>query len=280
MKPNFLFLGPDKAGSSWLYANFLAHPDIFVASAKDLYFFDRYYHLGWPWYEAQFAGAVGQSAIGEISHDYLFSALAAERISRELPGVKLLVSLREPVDRTFSHYLYLRRSGLTTLDFDTAVRQIPELLNKSRYAKHLRMYLTLFDPHQLHVAWFDQLRCDPLAYLNGILDFLGVSPVASLPVEKPLRAAAAARNVLASRVAKTGANLARSMGFARTVGVLKNHSLIVQMLYREYHADDKPVMTAEARKRVADALDSDVRALERLLGISLPNWPDAGGKAI
>lgn len=55
--PNFLYIGPDKAGSSWLHEVLIQHPEVFLSEAKDLYFFDRYYDRGMAWYASQFRRA-------------------------------------------------------------------------------------------------------------------------------------------------------------------------------------------------------------------------------
>ena len=84
MKPNFLFIGPDKTGSSWLYQILRGHPECHVPELKDIYFFDRFYARGLDWYLSLFdSAAPGARAVGELSHDYLFSPAAAERIAKE-----------------------------------------------------------------------------------------------------------------------------------------------------------------------------------------------------
>jgi len=113
-KPDFLYIGPDKSGSTWLYSILNAHPQCFVPVLKDIYFFDRYYDKGWNWYSAFFEQTPKNVNVrGELSHDYLFSKLAAERIKSDLPSIKLLSILRNPVDRAYSHYLYLLTTGIT-----------------------------------------------------------------------------------------------------------------------------------------------------------------------
>src|SRR5262245_9286020 len=144
-RPDFLFIGPDKCGSSWLYELLRQHPACFVPVAKDLYFFDRHFARGWEWYQRQFAGApAGCRAIGELSHDYLFSREAPARIAAGLPGVKLVTILREPVERSFSHYLYLVRTGRTRSPFAQALREFPELTRNSLYAHHLQAWFERF----------------------------------------------------------------------------------------------------------------------------------------
>lgn len=273
--PNFLFIGPDKAGSSWLYEALRRVEGVFVAPAKDLYYFDRYYHLGEEWYSMQFQGAEGGGAIGEISHDYLFSLEAARRIHSDIPDVRLIVSLREPISRTFSHYLYLRRSGLTKLAFADALDEWPELIEKSSYGKYLKIYFELFPREQIHVAWFEQLVDEPVEYLNGILRFLSVPLVDSDPVAGSVRPASTARSVLLARFAKAGAQAARDFGMARLVSSIKHSRLVSSLLYQEFKPEERPRMTADERIKTADLLRDDVRLLESVVGKKLPTWPAA-----
>src|SRR5688572_24495864 len=73
-RPSFLFIGPDRAGSTWLYETLSRHKQAYMPNVKEFFFFDRYYHRGWRWYESYFKNAdQGSRVIGEISHDYLFS---------------------------------------------------------------------------------------------------------------------------------------------------------------------------------------------------------------
>ena len=65
--PNLIYIGPDKAASTWFFQLFRAHPDIFVTPAKDLYFFDRYFEKGMDWYLQQFEGGEGHQIVAEIS---------------------------------------------------------------------------------------------------------------------------------------------------------------------------------------------------------------------
>src|SRR6187549_648202 len=112
--PNFLHIGPGKAGSTWLHETLLVHPEVYLNEAKDLYFFSRYYDRGVAWYQEQFQRATPDHVVvGEVSPDYLGSPEAPERIRETLgPNVQLMVTLREPAKRAFSAYLYARKHGL------------------------------------------------------------------------------------------------------------------------------------------------------------------------
>ena len=174
--PNFLYIGPDKAGSSWLHEALIVHPEVYLSRAKDLYYFDRYYARGRDWYGAQFKGAgPHHRVVGEICQDYLASPEATSRIAETLPGCKLMVTVRDPVDRAFSSWLYARRFGLMPGSFTDALRQVPELLGHSRYGEQLQRYQEFFPAHQMHVALFDDLGKDPQVFLDDVTSFLGVS---------------------------------------------------------------------------------------------------------
>ena len=87
--PNLLYIGSDKAGSTWLYQLFRTHPEIYVPAIKDLYFFDRYYGRGFEWYASFYTGWADETYGVEVCHDYLRSEAAAARIGslEPMPGV-------------------------------------------------------------------------------------------------------------------------------------------------------------------------------------------------
>lgn len=273
MRPNFLFIGPDKSGSSWLFDALEVVDDVYVAPAKDLYFFDRFYWLGWGWYESHFRVNGDAAAVGEICHDYLFSPIAAKRIANDLPDVKLIVSLREPVERAFSHYLYLKRSGLVKGDFLSTVEAVPEVLEKSCYGKHLECYFSLFDRAQVLVCWFDVLQKNPIQYLNNILEFIGAKPVDFDPVGAVVRPASVARWPTVARLAKGGAAVARQLGMANMVAKFKHNDFVDKSMYRRFAEEDRPVITPKEREAVGRLMEGDIRLLEKLLHVELPDWP-------
>src|SRR4051794_21786219 len=135
--PDFLYIGTSKAGSTWLFNVLARHPEIFLASNKGLYYFDAHFDRGADWYLDHFRGSDGLVR-GEVSHSYLSSPEAPPRIAALAPGVRLLVCLREPVDRAFSDYLDLRKNQQFDGPFAVALERYPRLLDRGRYASHLR----------------------------------------------------------------------------------------------------------------------------------------------
>lgn len=272
MKPNFLFIGPDKTGSSWLYELLRSHPQCFVPQCKDIYFFDRHYGRGLNWYLSFFTDAPADArAVGEISHDYLFSAPAVDRIQHDLPGVKLLTSLRCPAERTFSHYLYLVRSGMTRLPFDEALAKFPELIDNSRYYHHLSRFFDKFAANQIKVLWFEDLQRDPQGYGATCLRFLGLDPLPEYDYAKKIRSASRPRSYWLAKLAKLGANSARAVRLERLVGRVKN-GWLAGVLYTPYAPAERPRMSSESRQRLTAVFRDDLLALERLLDVDLSHW--------
>lgn len=271
-RPTFLFVGPDKSGSSWLYQILSKHPDCFVPPAKDIYFFDRYYDRGLEWYWAHFEGAPqGTVALGELSHDYLFSRVAAERIRTTLPEVAILACLRNPIERSVSQFQYMRRGGEVGNDFWGAVEAHPKIVQNSRYLANLRSYIELFGSEQVHVLMFDDLVADARTFGEDILARLGLRTDVDLPYEGRVREAGMARSAALSRTLKAGANLARQLGLSNVVGRVK-HSRAARLAYREMKPEERVHLGADDKRRLWDIFSPEIPELSRLVGRDLSHW--------
>jgi hypothetical protein len=116
-----LIIGAQRAGTTSLYNYLTAHPEIAPAATKEVHFFDVHYSKGPAWYEAQFAGRAESQITGEASPYYLFHPLAAVRAAALLPEAKLIVLLRNPVDRALSQHQHETRRGKETLSLEQAL---------------------------------------------------------------------------------------------------------------------------------------------------------------
>jgi hypothetical protein len=267
--PNFLYIGPDKAGSSWLHEILLKHPDVYLTPAKDLYFFDRYYDRGPEWYAAQFRDAREEKVVGEVCQDYLFHPEAAARIHETLGPVKVMVSLRDPVERAWSSYLYMRKHGIGPDTFGEALRVRPELLEHGRYATGLDRFLEVVPRENVHVALFDDLSADPQGFLDRVTDFLEVERLPLEPEDLAARLPAArARSVRLAATARRTADWVREHDGARLVGAVKRSPWVHKVLYQTL--DRQAVRPAPGDvDTVRAALSPEVDALERTFGFSL-----------
>lgn len=268
--PNFLYIGPDKAGSSWLHEALLHHPSVFLSGAKDLYYFDRYYDRGLSWYASQFRDAQPtHTVVGEVCPDYLASPQAAARIAQCLPEARLMVTLREPVSRAFSSYLYMRKHGLGPPTFREALEAFPELTEHGRYATQLRRYARYRDEGRLHISLFDDLQSDPQAFFDDVVAFLGLPRLdldeAALSARLP---ASRARMVPVAWVARQSADWVRRHDGARIVGRVKRSPLTQRMLYKPL-GDEVPTVDAEDAAYLRERLAGEVSGVEDDYGVRL-----------
>ncbi len=276
-KPTFIYVGADKAGSTWIYRILDLHPQVFVPTVKDLFFFDRYYQHGWSWYARHFKDAPDTArAIGELSHDYLYSPEALERIARDLPGVQILVSLREPVERLVSHYWYMRRIGRTNLPFADALSAFPEIEHNSRYAEPLKHLFRLFPREQVHVLLFDDLKADPAAFGRQLCEAVAVDFDATLPYSEKVLERSSTRNpALFWALRQVGWGL-RAVGFATIVGAVKYHPLFKKLFFKPSAAKEtEGGPSAEHLAQLHADFRQTIDEVEGLLGRKLDTWRSA-----
>jgi hypothetical protein len=132
--PDFFLIGVQKGGSTSFYDYIVQHPNVYRNYKKAPSYFDHNYLQGENWYRSHFppkwrVNKYDQKIlIGDASQDTIFHPLAPERVAKIIPSVKLVVLLRNPVDRAFSHYQHRKRLGHETLSFEEAVRLEPERL--------------------------------------------------------------------------------------------------------------------------------------------------------
>lgn len=170
------------------------HPDVYMAKPErpepKFFLIDDLYERGLAYYARWFAYAPSRVMKGEKSTNYLESAVAADRISRALPSVKLIFSLREPAERAYSNYLWSKANGLESEDFPTAVelealrdRTCPPeyafsrphaYLSRGMYADLLKPYFDRFPREQILCVRFEDLTASPRETVGRIHRFLSL----------------------------------------------------------------------------------------------------------
>ena len=184
MLPNFIHIGAAKAASTWLWRICQEHPDIYVPANSDcVQFFCTHYHRGLNWYEkTYFADWNGEKAVGETSNSYMLDERAIERIAETLPGVKLTVCLRDPIEIAFLQYLTQKRSQRWTPEqwsFDNVLDNnrwqlfrmwiVPGL-----YHLHLTRILKYVPRERVLIMLYDDLVADATTFAARFFSFLDV----------------------------------------------------------------------------------------------------------
>jgi hypothetical protein len=273
MLPNFLCIGAAKCGSTWFYKALRAHPEIFVPPAKDIYYFDEYYSRGLSWYKSFFKSAGDRyKAIGELSHNYLFSYEASERIKRDLNNPKLIACLRNPADRAFSAYLFMKRNGTAASSFRESMKQRPEILERGKYLHYVQHYLKKFGSGKFKIFLFDDLVNDPYLLSARLYEFLEVNTefVYEKAGQKVLPASRSRFQWLGTS-AKKSAKLLRNMGFANVVGKTKN-SFVYNILFQPIVEEKKGRLSYPDFLWLNKYYKKDIEILQDLLKRDLSPW--------
>jgi cytochrome P450 len=195
--PNAIIIGAMKSGTTSLFDYLIQHPDVCGSRTKELHFFDNQYAKGERWYRANFAPR-GQRVLLESSPYYLFHPLAAERAARLVPQARLIVLLRNPVDRAYSHFNQNAEEGLEPLSFEEALERETERLagseealaegriarshahqtfsyvGKGLYAAQLQRWLGCFARERMLILKAEDLFAAPQLCVDRVTDFLGL----------------------------------------------------------------------------------------------------------
>ena len=288
--PAYIGLGAMKAGSAWLNQCLWEHPEIEPAIRKEVNFFNSAdsFKKGVTHYRTFFQED-SDKLFGEITPHYLFEPEVPERIYRLFPRVKLIVCLRNPVDRAWSHYKYgLATQGRVTVykDFREAIEKDHSLIDYGRYAEQLKRYFNFFEKEQIKVFLYEDLTSNPVETVQDIYEFIGLRDTMYVP------AAATARfNETGGRVVKISNKfLWRYLLKARTVlhraptieKHIKNTGIIsdVKKKFRTFEGSTADTVkhkspTAipyEDKQYVLEKLSNDICSLEDILGRRLTTW--------
>jgi hypothetical protein len=200
--PDFLILGAQKAGTTALYAYLRRHTQITGPSWKEVSFFDRHWARGESWYRGNFPNLARTRGklVGEASPSYVFHPLAPQRVRELVPQARLVVLVRNPVDRALSHHNHEVALGREPLSFEEALDAEEERLRgevermtadpryfsrewwshtykaRGRYAEQLERWLEVFPRERLLVLSSDELGSEPEQAHAQVLEFLGAPP--------------------------------------------------------------------------------------------------------
>lgn len=177
LNPDFLFVGPGRTGSTWLYECLVDHPDILMTEEKVVNYYDRKYHKGVKWFRDQYPHRSDEAVVGTVSTSYISTPGVPERIASHVPDATLLFCLRNPMERAYSHWWHLKQVGVINYDFEDAFEvDTPYViyLLPGLYHLHLQRYRKYFDDDQLEFLFFEDLVQDNEAYIANVYDRIGV----------------------------------------------------------------------------------------------------------
>ncbi|MEN8241471.1 MAG: sulfotransferase domain-containing protein [Chloroflexota bacterium] len=200
--PDFLMIGAHKGGSTSFYDYIVQHPQVLRIYKKAPKYFDHNYHQPELWYRSHFPPVwkrrEGNTMVGEASQDTIFHPQAPKRVFELVPQVKLIVLLRNPVDRAYSHYHHLKRLGQETVSFEEVLKLEPgrlgnviEELSQNKdsdmhhfmnhsymarglYVEQLERWFEYFPREQFFIDTSENFYADTAGVYQKIIKFLGL----------------------------------------------------------------------------------------------------------
>lgn len=279
-KPAFLGVGAQKCATTWIYRILEGHPQICVSAEKELDFFSCHFDRGYGWYENHFAGAnARQTASGEVSPSYFYNPLAVERAFSYNPDYRILVSLRDPVDRMFSNHLHEVRKGHIAgadLSFESAFARNPMYLHQSLYARHLKMWIDAFGAANVCVFLQEEIGKDPKGEAARLCAFLGVDNIADSEFfDRRANENVVYKNRTVEFVYGGLGRSARAVGLGGAIRWAKKTGGVsaIWSAAKENVRDRAPPMRPETVDRLRAELAPEMRALASLLGVASLPWP-------
>lgn len=195
--PDFVCIGGMRCGSTTLWEMLRRHRRIFLPETKELHFFDREGRRDGiddeASYRACFAGASEGQVCGECTPSYLTREGVCQSMARVVPRARLLVILRDPVKRAWSHYGLRVRQGRESRPFERAIRAeaaggadwTRAYIGWGRYTEHLERFGAAFGREALHVMFLEELVRAPDRVMAGVWSHVGVAPDPEASREAP-----------------------------------------------------------------------------------------------
>jgi hypothetical protein len=287
---DFIGIGAARSGTSWVARCLREHPAIFLPERKELHFFndDRKYDRALSWLKPFYEKADPNALWGEYTPRYIIDETALERIRAAFPEIRMLVMLRDPVDRAYSQYCYFRfnKKKEDCGDFLAALDGFykEDYVVKSLYHEQLRRVFELFGRDRTWIGLFDDIRSEPVRLIRGLYRFLGVddgyTPPAVDAVVNRSHSESASPPFLWARTV-------RWITYSRLPGVTPLQRRIMPRIARinrwmdEQEATGRirahrPLAAADRQKAFATYFRDDLESTEALLGLDLSKWKHLG----
>lgn len=296
--PDFLIIGAPKAGTTALHSALDRHPSLFMSPVKEPKFFltdgpppargggpgDAKTYREHVWrredYEELFRTAPPGTLRGESTPFYLYDQLSHRRIRSLIPTARLIVVLRDPVERAHSNWAHLRSAGLEPAgDFVSACaaeeRRIAagwapfwHYLRLSRYGEQLDHLYTVFPREQVHILRYRLLVNEPARALDSICEFLGVPAgvISEVPRENvTIHPSRSLRHAVMSRAMRAASGAGQYLPAA---------ARLTEPLERALQQDrrQRQPLTWEERQAVLPWLENDNRLLEKVTERDFSDW--------
>ncbi len=291
MLPNFLIVGAAKCGTTSLYNYLKEHPDIYMSPVKEVNFFSSKYiptqherELTIEDYESYFAGAKNKKCVGECSPSYMYTPTVARDIKDTLPKCKIIIIIRNPIDRLHSHFIYSKYMGFNSgalINFlheaearnSNAWFSKTSMIQAGMYYKQIKEYMCVFGGGNICIVAFDSLKDEPVTVMKKIFLFLDVDNSFQPKVNQKYNVGRESIVPIFSQLLGTPNAFKH---YTKYLVPKKYRNVVKEYLYKTILLiNARPVtekLKAEDRRYLLSIYREDILKLEKLLGIDLSTW--------
>jgi len=289
VSPDFVILGPQKCATTWMYRCLREHPDVYMPDTDAVHYFDMHYQKGEEWYRQHFENHDGEPVVGEETPSYIRDDAVPQRLKDDIATAKLIISVRNPIERAYSHYWHEKSKDKHSFAFKEVFENYDLFQNwvvPGFYYRHVQRFLEEFSEDQLKLVFFDDLVADDEAFIRDVYEFVGADPdyTPSFVDEKVNEA----RDKLGFEAINRG--YYRAFDFVQT-----NFPQPVKDVLHPFHTAYKRGIVAtfgdkdeyekgmdpEVRRSLEETYLDEVRRLERYTGRDFSHWfeyPNAVGR--
>ncbi len=287
MFPNFFLVGAPKSGTTSLFYYLTGHPDVYMCPVKEPNYFSYPYiqrqNLYYTTsnvtslneYESLFDHVQNEKIVGEASVSYLFYKNVSARIKNSVPNAKVIILLRDPVERGFSHYLMDHRLGFISSSFEDVIykrssspllhlyyQQVVEL---GIYFHQVKRYVDSFGFEKVKIFLSEDLKNNNSSVMASVCEFLEIDPHIPLDSEKQYNVYRRPRNRIVRSLysIKLLRSAGRSVIPVTSLDTIKNFFLI---------KEKKPELSPETRKYLVNFYKKDILKLSDFIGRDLSAW--------
>ena len=287
MSPNFFIVGGAKCATTNISYYLNDHPDIFIPKLNEPYYYCKFdvpknfkresMITDKKKYLNLFKNAIHEKAIGEATPVYLQCPNAAKEIKKDFPDSKIIISIRNPIDKAHSSYFSYKFMNLDNRTFSEKINfyektllddefDLFNFIEDGFFSKHIKRFQKVFPPEKIKIIFFEDYIKNISAHINSILNFLEIEKPFTL-TNKPKNSFRVPKNQLSQYLLnnKTFRNISTKL-----IPTLTRDKIGEKFFVKQ---STKPSMLDEDRERLKKIFLNEYSDLKNLLGIELP-WKD------
>lgn len=278
MKPNLIGIGGQRCGTTWIYRCLQEHPQVCDIDGKEIDFFSFFFTRGYEWYERHFAEC-SEKAVGcDFSVSYLYSFDAPHRLHEYSPEAKVIVCVRNPIERAFDQHLWnisLGNASEKNAMFEEGLRSNPSYIEQGMYFKYLSRWVRYFPLNeQLKIFVLEDSREDPARFIADVYEFAGIDlQYRPSLLNTEVNTAIMMRSRKLRNFVRLASSRVKKMGGRVLVESLKRTG--ANRMVERMNRDSKTrisEMEAKTRALLLMTFSDDIAKLEEMMDRSLDFW--------